>query len=166
VDDSVVKRCVERAIHGPMVMNKRFVSVSFARRRGGWRSVCAAILLGFATSFFAQAETNVVYVSMHGNDTWSGVLAEPNREHTDGPVASLEGARDALRRLRSTWGRDWPSRVEIGDGTYLLEAPLVLGLIDSGAPATPIVYGAAPGAHPVFSGGRRIHGWVRGEGAV
>ena len=127
---------------------------------------CAMAWIGLTTALLAQSGTNVVYVSVLGNDVWSGQLAEPNMAHTDGPVASLEGARNALRRVRSTVGGEWPSRVEIGAGTYSLEAPLTLGVIDSGAPTKPILYCAAPGAHPLFSGGRRIHGWVGGEGAV
>jgi hypothetical protein len=109
-----------------------------------------------------QAETNVFYVSTNGNDAWTGLLAESNGAGTDGPLASLEGARNAIRKLRGTPASPWPVRVEIGDGTYALRAPLTLGLADSGGQTNPVSYQAAPGAHPVFSGGRRIHGWKSG----
>jgi len=42
-----------------------------------------------------------LYVSPDGNDRWSGRLQRPNRDHNDGPLASLAGARDALRRTRA-----------------------------------------------------------------
>jgi len=41
----------------------------------------------------------VMYVSTEGNDAWSGKLAQPNAQHSDGPFASLAAARDAIR----TW---------------------------------------------------------------
>lgn len=120
-------------------------------------------LLACAAQPAARAATNVFYVAANGNDAWTGLRADPNGLGTDGPLASLAGARDAIRRLRGQPASQWPVRVEIGDGTYALTAPLALGLADSGGPTNPIVYQAAPGAHPVFSGGWRIHGWSRGD---
>ena len=113
-----------------------------------------------------QAATNVFCVATNGNDAWSGSLEQPNAQGTDGPLASLEGARNAIRALRSQQGQQSPVRVEIGDGTYALKAPLVLGLADSGDRTNPIAYQAASGAHPVFSGGRRVHGWTRGANGL
>lgn len=40
------------------------------------------------------------YVSPNGNDTWSGTLPEANTTKTDGPFATFEAARDAVRRLK------------------------------------------------------------------
>ncbi len=40
------------------------------------------------------------HVSPSGNDAWSGSLAEPNAGRTDGPVATPERARDAIRERR------------------------------------------------------------------
>ena len=45
------------------------------------------------------------FVSTKGNDSWSGRLAAPNAAGTDGPFASLEKARDAMR-AGPWWG--WP----------------------------------------------------------
>ena len=42
-----------------------------------------------------------MHVSPAGNDAWSGTAPEPNVDKTDGPLASLQGARDALRKLRA-----------------------------------------------------------------
>ncbi len=41
------------------------------------------------------------YVSPTGNDRWSGTLSEPNATLTDGPFATLEKAREAVRILKS-----------------------------------------------------------------
>lgn len=49
--------------------------------------------------------------------------------------------------------------VELADGTYRLDAPLVFGAADSGTSGHPVVWQAAAGAHPVISGARRISGW-------
>jgi len=95
-----------------------------------------------------------VYVSPRGNDTWSGQLALPNAQATDGPVATLERARDLVRQAKSAEA----SRVIIADGRYSLEQPFVLTPADSGA-----VYEAGPGARPVFSGGRIIRGFQPAE---
>ena len=43
----------------------------------------------------------VFYVAPNGRDTWSGTLAEPNSAATDGPLATLAKARDAMRKLKA-----------------------------------------------------------------
>jgi hypothetical protein len=42
------------------------------------------------------------YVSTKGNDSWSGKLAAPNKNETDGPFASISKAKDAVRLLKLT----------------------------------------------------------------
>jgi hypothetical protein len=96
-----------------------------------------------------RAEAGTIHISPAGNDAWSGRLAQPNSEGTDGPVATLERARDILRRAKSEG-----SRVIVADGRYELRQPFVLTPVDSG-----VAYEAAPGARPVFSGGRVIGGF-------
>ena len=92
-----------------------------------------------------------VYVSPSGNDKWSGTTAQPNAQGTDGPVASLERARDILRQKKAAPGEE--RRVVAAEGRYQRTEPFVLTPEDSGA-----IYEAAPGAHPVFSGGKVISG--------
>ena len=105
-----------------------------------------------------------LYLSPQGNDHWSGRLPKPNGSRTDGPLASLEGARDAVRRLRTPGKPLEPVHVIIGDGMYVLPRTLILTPDDGGSPEAPVIYGAAPDAHPVFSGGRRITGFRRRRG--
>ena len=96
------------------------------------------------------------YVSPLGNDRWSGLLADPNEERTDGPFATLFKARDAIRQLK---GRAPGSRVFIRGGVYPLVEPLVLGPEDSGTKACPITYTAYQDEVPLLDGGRGITGW-------
>ena len=49
----------------------------------------------------AAAGDVTLYAAPDGNDAWSGRLERPNADGTDGPVASLAGARDAVRRARN-----------------------------------------------------------------
>jgi hypothetical protein len=100
----------------------------------------------------------VVHVAPDGNDAWSGRLPRPNAEKSDGPFASLAGARDALRKARPAPGR---VRVVVADGAYPLKEPLVLEPQDSA-----LSFEAAPGARPVFSGGRVLKGFRAGPGGV
>jgi hypothetical protein len=103
-----------------------------------------------------------LYVAPDGNDAWTGRLAQPNSTHTDGPFATLTGARDAIRQLKHGGSLAHAVTVTIADGRYDLTNTFALDSRDSGAARTPITYQAAPGAHPVFSGGREIHGWQPG----
>jgi len=101
-----------------------------------------------------------------GNDRWSGRFARPNKERTDGPLASLTGARDAIRRLKSKGRLTEPVRVTVANGTYTLSEPVVFEAEDSGTKEYPIIYEAASGARPVFTGGRIITGFKRGKDGV
>lgn len=121
------------------------------------------LLLVFVT-VAAHAET--LYVSPNGRDAWSGQSPRPNAARTNGPLMSLTGARDAVRRLRARGGERGPVHVVIAGGTYALPTPLVLGPEDAGTSSTPVVYEAAPGAHPVFSAGRRISGFQKTAGGL
>lgn len=106
----------------------------------------------------------VVYVSPAGNDAWTGGSAAPDAKHSDGPVASLERARDIVRGRRANGGADEPVRVVLADGRYQLARPFALGPEDGGSAAATVTYEAAPGARPVISGGRPITGFRAGTG--
>lgn len=107
------------------------------------------------------------FVAPDGSDGWSGQLPAPNDRKTDGPFATLERARDAVRERKAADRQaGWPRRVMVRDGIYPLTQTLVFASEDSGEPDAPTVYMAYPGEHPVISGGRRIIGWRRGEGPL
>jgi ankyrin repeat protein len=113
--------------------------------------------------YVQHAGAITLHVSIAGNDQWSGRLARPNKERTDGPLASLAGARDTIRRLKLRGPITEPIRVIVLDGAYTLTEPFVLTHEDSGTKESPIIYEAAAGAKPVFSGGRIIKGFRPGE---
>jgi hypothetical protein len=91
-----------------------------------------------------------LYVAPHGSDSASG-----NKAH---PLASLQGARNVLRRTAMQAASRGPCHIVVENGVYTLDQPLTLSPEDSGTVAAPVIYEAAPGAHPVFTGGRQITG--------
>lgn len=98
------------------------------------------------------------YVSPTGNDAHPG--------SADKPFATLTRARDAVRARRTQGSLAEPVRVLVADGTYTLSEPLVLKPEDSGTEQAPVSYQAAPGAKPIFSGGRVLTGWQPGANGL
>ncbi len=93
-----------------------------------------------------------LHVSPHGSDTGNGSASEP--------FATLERARDEIRALR----RNGPlprggMEVLVHGGEYTVSRTLSLSKPDSGTEAAPVVFRAAPGERPIFSGGSRLTGW-------
>jgi hypothetical protein len=80
------------------------------------------------------------------------------------PLATLAGARDAIRRLRARGGLRAGATVLVRGGNYVLREPLRFGPEDSGTKEHPVTYAAYPGEKPVLSGGRAAAGWKPGEG--
>jgi hypothetical protein len=100
-----------------------------------------------------------LYVSPQGNDAWSGALPEPNAEHSDGPLATIQRARDVVRRRKLCGELSSPLTVWLRGGRYALTQPLTFGPQDS----APVAYAAYPGETPVLDGGRPIGDWSEGE---
>ncbi len=124
--------------------------------------VASGLALIMAASPAMSADVLRLYVSPDGDDAWSGRVAVPTADGTDGPLASLEGARDAIRALKAAGEMSTPIEVLIRGGEYVLRRSFVLEPQDSGAEHAVITYAAMPGERPVFSGGRRIVGWREG----
>ncbi|NQT52102.1 hypothetical protein HQ576_08625, partial [bacterium] len=113
-----------------------------------------------------QAANADFTIAPNGDDRWSGTLPEPNRARTDGPFATLERARDAIRQLRAKRQPDRPLTVQLRGGVYRRTEPFVLRPEDSGTPASPVVYESYPGERAVLSGGKTISGWQQGKGPL
>lgn len=79
----------------------------------------------------------VFYVSLDGNDNWSGRRVSVNTYHTDGPFATLERARSAVREYKNK-----PNVIEIETGVYSLDKGLVLDSLDSGTEKNPRIWRA------------------------
>lgn len=105
----------------------------------------------------AAEPTADFYVSPNGSDAWSGTLAAPNSEQSDGPFETLERARDAVRASNQRLSGD--AVVLIRGGTYRLKKTVVFGLQDSGRSDLTITYAAYPGETPVFSSGVEVDEW-------
>ncbi|MCU0536477.1 MAG: right-handed parallel beta-helix repeat-containing protein [Hydrococcus sp. Prado102] len=103
------------------------------------------------------------YVSTNGNDSWSGQQETPNATKTDGPFATLERARNAIRELKRQQGNalEEPVTVMVREGTYFLSETLVFTPEDSGTEDFPVTYKAYRNERAVISGGRRITNWKR-----
>jgi hypothetical protein len=101
------------------------------------------------------SRTKVFFVATNGNDRWSGTLAAPNRNKSDGPFGTIPRALQASRDFRS---RDsvstQPLAIYVRSGCYFLNTPLILKPEDSG-----LRIAAYGNEKPIISGGRQIRGW-------
>jgi hypothetical protein len=122
--------------------------------------IAVALLLPLMTTCAPSQPAAVsYYVATNGNDQWSGKLAAPNAGGTDGPFATIAGARDAIRALKAQAGLTAPITVQVRGGSYYLPQPLVFMPQDSGTQACPITYAAYQGETPIISGGAPITNW-------
>ena len=117
----------------------------------------ACVLCMLATASHAVAN---LYVSLNGNDSWSGTLDTPSGD--DGPLRTLAGARDAIRALKASNGGVLPGAldVQLRGGTYRLLDPVIFSYEDSGTFSAPITWRSYPGESAVISGGKVINGWT------
>ena len=105
-------------------------------------------------------EPEAFYVSCEGNDAWSGTRAQPGRDGADGPFASLERARDAIRALKKEGGLP-PGGVTvwIRGGNHTRERTFTLTQEDSGTEESPITYRASQNEEARLLGGRVVRGF-------
>ena len=99
------------------------------------------------------------YVSTEGCDEWSGRLPKPNRAKTDGPFATLERARDEIRKLKARGKFKDGVIVLIRGGFYYRNKTFELTSDDSGLPDSPIIYRAHPGEDVRLIGGKVVTNW-------
>ena len=123
--------------------------------------ILVAIAFCCAPKAFCMADepTANFFVATNGSDVWSGTLAEPNSQRTDGPFATIERARDAVRSLGKK--RSGDVVVLVRGGTYPIAKTVVFGLEDSGEGDSTVTYGAYPDETPVFSAGQVVEGWAK-----
>ena len=115
----------------------------------------------FSTSQLAAQNAKVpfadFYVSTVGNDKWSGKLSEPNEARTDGPFATVNRAKKAVRLIKKDLYRN--IFVLIRGGEYQLSSTEVFTTLDSHYDSFQIVYKAYPSEYPIFSSDQKITGW-------
>ncbi len=73
----------------------------------------------------AEDGTIELYVSALGNDSWSGILADPNSEKTDGPFTTLERAQLEVRKIKKETEQSGKIIVYIRGGVYYLNKTLI-----------------------------------------
>lgn len=126
-------------------------------------AIATALLVALVAAFANESrgvETTTLFVATDGNDGWSGRLPSPAANRTDGPFATLQGARDAIRRLKSSGPLPKGGvAVELAGGLYQLAQPLELVEQDSGTADAPIVYRGRKGADVRLIGGKLVTGW-------
>lgn len=104
----------------------------------------------------AAAPGMTVHVAPMGSDSDSGTAGRP--------LATLEGARDRVRALKAERGLPLGGiMVLVHGGRYSVRQTFRLGAEDSGGEEAPIIYRAAAGETPVFSGGVRLTGFAEVE---
>ncbi len=96
------------------------------------------------------------YVAIDGKDTWSGLYPEPNAEGTDGPLATIEAARDKIRNLKSNGTISGKTKVIIRGGRYQISRPIIFTPEDSHT-----AYENFPGEIPVIDCGIKIKNWSK-----
>ena len=112
------------------------------------------LLLAAGIGACTAQSSNRLFVSSDGSNDNPGTKAHP--------LASLEGARDAIRRRRAAEGlRDGGMTVLLRGGTYFLAKTFELTAEDSGTVDAQIVYRACPVEQVRLSGGREVRGFVR-----
>lgn len=113
--------------------------------------ICSSFLVRWCLVFTSAAALSAaeLHVAPNGDDRNPGTAERP--------LQTLTHARDVVRTMNSAQAEN--IIVYLHDGTFRLEAPLLLQPRDSGHEGHPIVYRAVPGAHPVVSGGLQVTGW-------
>lgn len=118
------------------------------------------VTVAFSSALFAQTKPAVFYVSPVGDDFWSGTLAASNRNLTDGPFATPERARDAIREMKKKGTfRRGGAKVVLREGTYTFSRTLKLSAEDSGTIDAPVEWTVSAGESVAFSGSKDLAGF-------
>jgi parallel beta-helix repeat protein len=115
----------------------------------------------FGVAALAPADPLTFYVSPAGDDAWSGKLAAPNARRTDGPFATLAGARDGVRKTRPEGQATTWATVQVRGGKYCLDETLTFTPRDDR-----LSFAACKGGKPQIIGGRFISGLKPGPQGV
>jgi len=114
----------------------------------------AALCLVLTLHAASASGQQVLHVALDGNDAWAGSAARP--------LASLSGARDAIRRIKATSGLPAGGiEVRVRAGTYRQAQALEFGEEDSGTADAPIIYRAEAKGQVRLSGGLALSGFTR-----
>lgn len=114
--------------------------------------MCRLIYLGLATVLVCLPGNGAdLHVAPSGSDANPGTRAQP--------LATLAGARGAVRKLKQTGLPKEGVIVHFSAGNYFLAKTIDFTQEDSGSATTPITYRAEPDALVRLTGGREVTGW-------
>ena len=111
------------------------------------RSLLLTILLPFA------GQALELHVSTKGDDQATGKI--------EAPLATLDGARRAIRKLPRPLTE--PVRVVFASGTYRITEAVAFDELDSGEEGRPVSFEAGPGAVVIISGGKELPAFSPGK---
>ena len=125
------------------------------------------LVMAFGTLTMCTSGTSTLkyglkmYVSTAGNDNWTGKRDQPDENKSDGPFASLEGARTAIRNLKES--KKLPKGniiIEIQEGIYEIPRTFDLDSTDGGGDArSRIIYLGQQGKEVRLTGGKYVSKW-------
>lgn len=110
-------------------------------------TVAAGCIGGSLSQLKSVPDAVLIAVSPRGDDGAAG--------SGDAPFRTLERAQLAVRQLNA----EHDVTVQLADGIYRLERPLVFAAGDAGRNGHHVAWVAAEGAHPVVSGAIPVTGW-------
>lgn len=105
------------------------------------------IIAGLTMLWMGGLSAADLHVSPQGNDANPGTKEKP--------LATLAGARDAVRKMK----RDAPVTVHFAAGSYFVGKAVEFDARDSGTKEAPVIYQADPGTKARFTGGVEVTNW-------
>lgn len=126
------------------------------------RLVALIAALGCASALAADIN---IHVAPNGDDRLQGRVAAFDYVTGDGPVATLERARDLVRAARVA-GAGPRANILLRAGTYYLDKTLQLETQDSGTETAPMVISGYRNERPTISGGWPVTGLSKHKAAI
>lgn len=105
---------------------------------------------------FCKAQPSLFYISPHGNDNWSGEIATPAPDQSDGPFQTFARALNAIKP-------DVETIIYVRKGTYAIDQTLCLSDRQSGTPQHPVIWRNYPNEHPKLAGGKALERFQQAE---
>lgn len=93
-----------------------------------------------------------LFIAKNGDDAWSGKLAAPNAQKSDGPFASFDRAREEIRNQKPHTAVN----VRVRSGIYEFQKTFTLTATDTGTNAAPLEFSTFKGESVTLIGGKRI----------
>jgi len=127
----------------------------------GMLKIAVLLMMAGMVLISGSASALDIYIAPDGHDSRSGRFAEPDAVGKDGPFATLERARDEIRKLKRENGLHEPVTVHVRAGTYFLDRTFKLTAEDSGTADAPVVYRGYGAERPLLVGGKPVAGFAR-----